>query len=75
MAKIIIDNQSSISDSLALVYVTKVINMGKVSNSHKGKQYCFVTVWDDDNIVIYADKNKKSDKFTIFDRKGDKNER
>lgn len=69
MAKIIIDNQSHISDSLALTYVAKVINMGKVSNSHKGKQYCFVTVWYDHNMVIYADKNKKSDKFTIMDEK------
>jgi len=64
MAKIIIENNSVHSMEEALDYVKSVILMGKVSETSKGEQYCFVTSWKD-GTVVYAYKNTKSDRFRI----------
>ena len=48
-----------------LGYVRVVVEQGKISETSKGKQYCFVTCFPD-GITIYADKNKKSDRLIVI---------
>ena len=45
MDKIIIENRTDRTMEEALVYVKHVLNGGRVSETSKGKQYCFVTTW------------------------------
>jgi len=49
----------------ALSYVKEVIANGRISKTSKGDQYCFATVFND-NIQVFADRNKQSDKLTIL---------
>ena len=67
--KLIIDNQTSLGHSVALSMVNDVMNMGRISTTHKGKQYCFVTQFEKygKKVLVIADKNDKSDKFIIRD--------
>ena len=67
MSKFIIDNQSSAADVSALGLVMEVVSNGRVSKD--GTQYCYVTVFTTNagKFAVYADKNKKSFKFTIRD--------
>ncbi|MCP3680299.1 MAG: hypothetical protein GY782_08640 [Gammaproteobacteria bacterium] len=63
--KIIIDNRADdIPMCDALLRVAHVVGQGRISETSKGKQYCFITTWTDGTIV-YADKNKNSDRFVI----------
>lgn len=63
--KLIIENTSTLSMQDALVLAVHVVKMGRVSN--KNRQYCFATVFDveGEEIAVYSDLNKKSDKLTI----------
>ncbi len=65
MGKIIIQNDSNLSDLKAIELVLEIINKGKISNY--GKNYCYATTYiiDGKGYVVYADKNKKSDKFRV----------
>lgn len=65
MSKIIIQNDSSISDSEAILRVFSVIQEGRISASRYGAQYCFATRFKD--CMVISDKNKKSDRFIIRD--------
>jgi len=47
-----------------LEYAIAVVKRGKISKTSKGKQYCFVTVFND-KIAVCADKNKMSDRLVI----------
>lgn len=65
--KFIIENRcADISPMMALERVLQVMERGKISKTSKGEQYCFATTFSD-NTIIYADKNKKSDRFVISD--------
>ena len=64
MDKLIIENQTDLSLLEILGYVNHVVNMGKISKTSKGEQYCFLTTYRG-GIVVYADKNKKSDRLII----------
>ena len=64
MDKLIIENQTDLSLLEILGYVGHVVSMGKISETSKGKQYCFLTTYKGD-IVVFADKNKKSDRLII----------
>jgi len=64
MEKLIIENRTDRPISELLGYIASVLDMGKISETSKGKQYCFATTFKD-GIVIFADKNKKSDKLII----------
>jgi len=69
MGKLIVENQSKkISDSEALLYVQKVIKMGRISNNDK--QYCYATSFgqNGEEIMVVTDLNKKSDRFIIYDQ-------
>jgi len=65
MSKIIIDNRTDMPIQNAMRYVKHVIDEGKISETAKGKQYCFVTIWND-GVGVYSVKNKQSDKFIVF---------
>lgn len=64
MNKIIIENRSKKTMEEAIEMVRQVIKVGRVSKTAKGKQYCFATVWPDET-AVYADRNKRSDKFVV----------
>lgn len=69
MGKIIIDNRSEkLSDNDALLFVQAVIGKGRVSNF--GKQYCYVSVWEqyspEFEVHVVSELNKKSDRFIIY---------
>ena len=64
MEKLIIENRTDLGLLEILGYVGDVINIGKISKTSKGKQYCFITTYKG-GIVVYADKNKKSDRLII----------
>lgn len=66
MNKIIIDNQvSGLSDLDTLVIVSKVVELGRVSNNNK--QYCYAAevLFDDKKFMVYTHLNKRSDRFVI----------
>lgn len=64
MGKIIIHNNTDIHDTAALIYVARVIDLGRISND--GENYCYATTFDD--VVVYADRNKESDTFRLLKR-------
>ena len=61
MKKIIIENRTTVPMETILLLVTKVISMGRISNNNT--QYCYATTFHD--IIIWTDKNKKSDRFVV----------
>lgn len=67
MSKIIIHNNSSVSDDIALICVQKVINDGRISN--EGKQYCYATIFKNPRVVVATRLNKSSDVFYVVDHK------
>jgi hypothetical protein len=66
MSKIIIHNQSKISDIDVLTLIIKVIDMGRISNNNK--QYCYLTSFQiqNDEYHIVTDLRKCSDIFTFY---------
>ncbi len=71
MSKIIIYNDSTLNDTVALDYVKTVIWGGRISDH--GKSYCSCTVFGKGrwNVTVYATKSKKSDVFRVT-KKGEK---
>jgi len=66
MTKIIIDNQSTLSDQTSLMLVQRVIDMGRISNNET--EYCNCTVFSFRKCVVYGSKNKRSDRFLILNK-------
>jgi hypothetical protein len=66
MSKIIIKNNTDISDIEVLKYVSKVIKLGRISNNEK--QYCYMSVLEIEGIEyhIVTDLRKCSDVFTFY---------
>ena len=62
--RVIVENRTLgvLDDAKAISRVLSVIEKGRISD--EGKCYCFATAWED-GIVVYANRNKKSDKFTV----------
>jgi len=61
--KIIITNDTNLSDAEALSRVLRIVQDGRVSAD--GSRYCFLTLWNDD-VVIYADLTRTgTDTFCI----------
>ena len=64
--KMIVNNESSrLDDVSALWYVQQVIQQGRISN--KGKDYCYITVFEKPRIVVNTTGNKLSDTFRVYD--------
>jgi hypothetical protein len=53
-----------ITDEDAFKKVLKVIQMGKISKTALGEQYCFVTAFDS-GLTVSVRKNKASESFYI----------
>ncbi len=66
MGKIIIKNETDISDLIVLDIVKEVIMMGRISNNDK--QYCYLTALKINEIEyhIVTDLRKCSDVFTFY---------
>lgn len=64
MSKIIIENRTDIPMELILPKIGEIISEGRVSETSKGKQYCFATRWPD-GLTISTSLNKESDKFLV----------
>ena len=64
MNKFIIHNDTELTDLEALERVTNIVRCGKVSETSKGKQYCFLTTYKD-GIVIGSNRNKDTYTFKI----------
>ena len=62
MDKLIINNETDLTMAEILPYALKVIEGGRISNFEK--QYCYLTTFHN-GIIIYADKNKKSDRLIV----------
>jgi len=59
MSKIIIKNDSSNDDVMAMNYVRVVISGGMVSNGTYGMQYCFITTFGNPiHTAVSCDKRK-----------------
>lgn len=67
--RLIIENRSSYSMAEVLDFVKYIVKQGRTSETSKGKQYCFVAVFNSPEIVICSDKNKRSDRLVITDDK------
>lgn len=65
MEKLIIENRTKLKMERVLDFVSSVIKQGRISETSKGKQYCFCTWFEESDIVVYADMNKKSDRLII----------
>ena len=63
MSKIIIHNDTDMSDIEAMWYILEVLREGRVSNF--GKQDCYATRWSDGTVVL-AGLNKNSDRFVVY---------
>lgn len=65
--KLIIQNNTGLTDLKCLDFVKEVIKMGRISN--EGKQYCYVTAFEygDKNYQISTVLNKKSDLFIFYE--------
>ena len=68
MSKIIIDNRSNSSDKKALQLVSRVVDMGKISNNKT--EYCLCTLFSHSKCAVYASKNKCSVRFLIINDNG-----
>ncbi len=66
--KIIVHNRTDMPMEEAMVYVLHVIRGGRVSETSKGKQYCFCTTWKD-GIIVWATRNQHSDSFSVWKEK------
>ena len=63
MNKIIIENRTEKPMIEILGYVATVMDQGRISND--GKQYCYITRFAGD-IMVVTDLNKKSDRFVVY---------
>lgn len=67
MGRIIINNNSSAGDDVAVALVLDVVNEGRISNN--GKQYCYCTKYSINGfkLMVIPSINKGSDSFQITD--------
>lgn len=63
--KLIIDNRSSLTDAEALTRCLAVINMGKVSVSQHGKQYCDHSNFEDCYVDVFKRTKSGTETFVI----------
>ena len=66
--KIIIINRTNLPWDKTFSVVATVMDKGKISETSKGKQFCFLSTFSigkDEHIAVTAHKNKHSDRFII----------
>ena len=67
MSRIIVDNQSSLSDAKAFEAIIKILKDGRVSEN--GKSYCYHTVFyisQNEELHVTIRRNKISDTFMVY---------
>ena len=64
MSKLIIRNESKLSDPIAMQRVLTVIEEGRVSGLDLDS-YCYLTMWSD-GVRVSARRNKASDTFVVW---------
>lgn len=66
MGKIIIHNRTDLKDQHIFPLISKVIEMGRISND--GKQYCYLTSFkiEGEDYHVVTDLRKMSDVFTFY---------
>lgn len=62
--KIIIYNNTDLSDVDVVTYIAVVLKNGKVSKTDEGEQYTFVTEFKD-NIVVYSGRKGNTYRFVV----------
>lgn len=62
--KIIIHNYTELSDFVVMQHIMAIIDSGKISETKKGKQYCFATTFDKYEVTCTMRKNTHT--FKIF---------
>tara|TARA_R110002073_G_scaffold331631_1_gene516574 strand:+ start:2670 stop:2888 length:219 start_codon:yes stop_codon:yes gene_type:complete len=69
MGKLIIRNESSLSDIQAIEIVGKVIEEGRISDN--GKSYCYLSIYNlqPTKVAVSVRRNGKSDTFVLWDSK------
>lgn len=70
--RLIIENRTDMPMSEVIRYANTVILKGRISDY--GKQYCYLTVFDDSTygkIFVSASKNKNSDRLVIHYNDGE----
>lgn len=75
-SKLIIHNETKLDDLTVLKYIERVVEKDKVSETSKGKQYCFATIYEKTNgerYVVISNKNK-TNTFTFWIYKEDDRE-
>lgn len=65
-SKFIIYNYTDIPDSELLQYILGVVLQGKCSKTSKGKQYCFLTKFKPDVIVVSDMNHNGTDIFRLY---------
>ena len=63
-SKLIIHNNTNMSDADVMLYVYNVIAQGKISETKQGKQYCFVTTFKS-GVVVFCSKRKETFTFNV----------
>jgi hypothetical protein len=63
--KIIINNESGLSDEEAILRVLSIVQAGKVSTSAAGPQYCFASSFNDCCVWVAKRKGSETQKFLI----------
>ena len=67
-SRIIINNETKLTDAEALALVSSVVAEGKVSSGRFGEQYCYATVYKTENIAILCTKqSQNTDTFLIVE--------
>lgn len=64
--KFIIHNYTQKSDLDVMTVIFKVIEMGKISQTKKGDQYCFVTTFKS-GIVVTCDLRNNTYTFKVYE--------
>lgn len=71
-SKLIIHNYSDFNDYSVMNYISTVISRGKISETSKGKQYCFVSQFPG-NVFVSSGRNK--DTYTFYIERRDTNDK
>lgn len=65
--KVIIHNQSKLSDEEAVEKVYWIMRKGRISTSIHGPQYCAVSVWGNTAVVLCSKRSRSTDTFYVND--------
>lgn len=66
-SKLIIHNETELDDLTVLKYIERVVEKGKVSETSKGKQYCFVTTFINGYTVVTSKNKQNTHTFWIYE--------